>query len=140
LYQKEEFMAIALADAGRIINTAVGKATEMGIRVSVVVVNEEGRIISLSRMDGAGFLTPDIALGKAVAAAAFKRSSADIQASAETKPAFYAGISTLANGRFLAAMGALPIVKDKQVLGAVGVSGGKPEQDQEVAKEGIAIL
>lgn len=133
-------MSVTLADAGRIVEGAVAKAKEIGIKVSVVVVNEEGNIISLSRMDGAGFLTPDIALGKAVASAAFKRSSADIQASADGKPAFYAGISTMANGRFLAGMGALPILKDKQVLGAVGVSGGKPEQDQEVAKKGIEVL
>lgn len=133
-------MSVTLSDAGRIINTAVEKAKGMGVRVSIVVVNAEGNIISLSRMDGAGFLTPDIALGKAIASAAFKRSSADVQASADKKPAFYAGISTLAHGRFLAGMGGLPIEKDKQVIGAVGVSGGKPEQDQEVAAAGIAAL
>lgn len=133
-------MSVTLSDAGRIINTAVEKAKGMGVRVSIVVVNAEGNIISLSRMDGAGFLTPDIALGKAIASAAFKRSSADVQASADKKPAFYAGISTLAHGRFLAGMGGLPIEKDKQVIGAVGVSGGKPEQDQEVAAAAIAAL
>lgn len=133
-------MSVTLSDAGRIINTAVEKAKGMGVRVSIVVVNAEGNIISLSRMDGAGFLTPDIALGKAIASAAFKRSSADVQASADKKPAFYAGISTLAHGRFLAGMGGLPIEKDKQAIGAVGVSGGKPEQDQEVAAAGIAAL
>lgn len=133
-------MSINLADARKIIDGSVVKAKEMGIKVSIVVVNAEGHVISLSRMDGAGFLTPDIALGKAIAAAAFKRSSAEVQASAQGKPAFYAGISTLAHGRFLAGMGGLLIVKDKEIRGAVGVSGGKPEQDQETAKAGIETL
>ncbi|HWO42402.1 MAG TPA: heme-binding protein [Candidatus Eisenbacteria bacterium] len=133
-------MSIKLVDARRMIDAAMARANEMGIKVSVAVTNEEGNVISLCRMDGAGFLTPDIALGKAIASAAFKRSSAEVQASADRKPAFYAGISTMANGKFLAGMGAVPVVKDKQVIGAVGVSGGKPEQDEEVAKAGISSL
>ena len=46
----------------------------------------------------------------------------------------------MANGKFLASMGAVPVLSDKQVIGAVGVSGGKPEQDEEVAKAGTASL
>jgi len=65
-------MAVTLGDARKIIDSGIAKANQMGVKVSIVVVNEEGHIISLSRMDGAGFLTPDIALGKAIAAAAFK--------------------------------------------------------------------
>ncbi len=115
-------MAIKYDDAKKITDVGLSKAKEMGVIVSIAVVNEEGRVVSLSRMDGAGFLTPDIALGKAGAAAAFKRSSADIQTAAETRQAFFSGIATLAHGHFLAGMGGLPILKDKQVLGAVGVS------------------
>ena len=128
---------MTLDDARKIVDAGLAKAKGMGVKVSIVVVNEEGHIISLVRMDGAGFLTPDIAVGKAVAAAAFKRSSAEIQKSAETRQAFFAGISTLAHGRFLAGMGGLPILRGQEVLGAVGVSGAKPEEDQEIAKASI---
>lgn len=133
-------MAIKLGDARKIIDAALTKARDMGVNVSIVVVNEEGHLISLCRMDGAGFLTPDIALGKAVAAAAFKRSSAEIQASAESRQAFFSGISTLAHGRFLAGMGGLPVLNNKEVLGAVGVSGAKPEQDEEIARVSISTI
>ncbi len=133
-------MAIKHDDAKKITDVGLSKAKEMGVIVSIAVVNEEGRVISLARMDGAGFLTPDIAMGKAGASAGFKRASAEIQTSAETRQAFFSGISTLAHGRFLAGMGGLPILKDKQLLGAVGVSGAKPEQDQEIAQAGINAL
>jgi len=133
-------MAIKYDDAKKIIDVGLSKAKEMGLIVSIAVVNEEGHVISLARMDGAGFLSPDIALGKAGAAAAFKRPTAEIQTVAESRQAFFSGISTLAHGRFLAGMGGLPILKDKQLLGAVGVSGAKPEQDQEIAQEGINAL
>ncbi len=133
-------MAVKLDDARKIIDAGLAKAKEMGVTISIVVVNDEAHVISLSRMDGAGFLTPDIALGKAGAAAAFKRSSAEIQTAAESRQAFFSGIATLAHGHFLAGMGGLPILKDKQVLGAVGVSGAKPEQDQEIAQVGINTL
>ncbi|MFQ5853408.1 MAG: heme-binding protein [Candidatus Binatia bacterium] len=133
-------MAMNLDDARKIIDAALANAKEKGINISIAVVNEEAHVISLARMDGAGFLTPDIALGKAGAAAAFKRSSAEIQTAAETRQAFFSGISTLAHGRFLAGMGGLPILKNKQVMGAVGVSGARPEQDQEIAQAGINAL
>ncbi|MFQ5917115.1 MAG: heme-binding protein, partial [Candidatus Binatia bacterium] len=97
-------------DAKKIIDVGISKAKEMGVNISIAVVNEEGRVISLSRMDGAGFLTPDIAMGKAGAAAAFKRATVEIQTAAESRQAFFSGISTLAHGRFLAGMGGLPIL------------------------------
>lgn len=133
-------MALTLSDARKIMDGALAKANQKGVKVSIAVVNGEGHVITLSRMDGAGFLTPDIALGKAIAAAAFKRSSAEIQKSAETRQAFFAGISTLSHGRFLAGMGGLPMMQGSEVLGAVGVSGAKPEEDQEIAKAGIDSL
>ncbi|MGH7775145.1 MAG: GlcG/HbpS family heme-binding protein [Candidatus Binatia bacterium] len=131
---------MTLDEARKIVDAGLAKAKGMGVKISIVVVNEEGHIISLARMDGTGFLTPDIAVGKAIAAAAFKRSSAEIQKSAETRTAFFAGISTLAHGRFLAGMGGLPILRGQEVLGAVGVSGAKPEEDQEIAQVGLNAL
>jgi glc operon protein GlcG len=98
-------MAIILDNAKKIMEAGLAKAKAMGVNVSIVVVNGEGNVLLLARIDGAGFLTPDIALGKAVAAAAFRRSSAEVQKSAENRQAFFAGISTLAHGRFLAGMG-----------------------------------
>jgi uncharacterized protein GlcG (DUF336 family) len=133
-------MAIILDNAKKILDAGLAKVKAMGVNVSIVVVNGEGNVLLLARMDSAGFLTPDVSLGKAVAAPAFRRSSAAVQKSAENRQSFFAGISTLAHGRFLAGMGGLPVLKDQQILGAVGVSGAKPEEDQAIAQAGIDAL
>ena len=43
-------------------------------------------------------------------------------------------------GRFIMGQGALPIVRDDQIIGACGVGGGTPEEDEECARAGISIL
>jgi glc operon protein GlcG len=126
-----------LQDARKMTDVAVAKAEQMGVKVSVVVLDEGGHIVSINRMDGAGYVTAEIALGKASASAAFKRSSAQLQSSAEGKPTFFSGISTLLHGRFLAGQGALPILKDGACLGAVGVSGAKSDEDEAIADDCI---
>jgi glc operon protein GlcG len=128
---------MTLQDARKITEAGIAKAEEMGVKVSVVVLDEGGHIVSINRMDGAGFVTAEIALGKASASAAFKRSSAQLQTMAEGKPTFFSGIATLMHGRFLAGQGALPILKNQECLGAVGVSGAKSDEDEEIAQAGI---
>jgi len=131
---------MTLQEAKKITEAAIAKAQAMGVKVSVAVLDEGGHIVSMNRMDGAGFVTAEIALGKASASAAFKRSSAQLQSMAEGKPTFFSGISTLMHGRFLAGQGALPILKDPECLGAVGVSGARSDQDEEIAQAGINAL
>jgi uncharacterized protein GlcG (DUF336 family) len=133
-------VGITLSDARKIIDVGIAKAEAMGVKVTIAVINQEGRLISLSRMDGAGYLTPDIAIGKANAAAAFRRSSAEVQISAEKRTAFYSGISTLAHGEFLAGMGAIIVRREGQLIGAIGVSGAKPEEDVLIAETGLNSL
>jgi uncharacterized protein GlcG (DUF336 family) len=128
---------MTLQDARKITEASIAKAKEMGVKVSVAVLDEGGHIVSINRMDGAGFVTAEIALGKASASAAFKRSSAQLQTMAEGKPTFFSGISTLMHGRFLAGQGALPILKGQECLGAVGASGAKSDEDEEIAQAGI---
>lgn len=123
-----------LQDARKMTDVGIAKAEQMGVRVSIVVLDEGGHIVSINRMDGAGFVTAEIALGKASASAAFKRSSAQLQSMAEGKPTFFAGISTLLHGRFLAGQGALPILEDGGCVGAVGVSGAKSDEDEAIAQ------
>lgn len=128
---------MTLNDAIKMTEAGIAKAEQMGVKVSVVVLDEGAHIVSIARMDGAGFVTAEIALGKASASAAFKRSSAQLQTMAEGKPTFFAGISTLLHGRFLAGQGALPILKDGACLGAVGVSGAKSDEDEAIAEASI---
>jgi len=59
---------------------------------------------------------------------------------ANDRPAFYAAVSAMARTRIVPGPGSLLIQRDGAVAGAVGVSGGKPEQDVECAEAGLNAL
>jgi len=133
-------MSIRLADALRIIDAATSKARELGIHVSVAVVDAGAHLVALQRMDGAPPVSPVIAEGKAVGAAMFLRDGAAMLTMANDRPAFYAAVSAMARTRIVPGPGSLLIQRDGAVAGAVGVSGGKPEQDLECAEAGLNAL
>jgi hypothetical protein len=58
--------------------------------------------------------------------------------SASALPLF--GINTTSNSRVVTFAGGIPIQRDGDVVGAVGVSGGTPDQDQQVAEAGAAAF
>ena len=133
-------MSIALADARKIIAAAQAKASGLGIQVSVAVIDAGAHLVALERMDGASPVSPVIAEGKAVGAAMFLRDGAAMLTIANDRPAFYAAVSGMARTRIVPGPGSLLIQRDGAVLGAVGVSGGKPEQDLECAEAGLSSL
>src|SRR5947208_7668116 len=120
-----------LATADRIIEGCIVEAKKIGRNFSMVVVDEGGHIVALKRMDGAHFLTPKIAQGKAYACSAFRRDGTQL-AQMSNNPAFIAALVEMTGGQFVAALGAAPVMDGNKLIGAVGVSGAAPEQDQQV--------
>ena len=133
-------MALTLADAESVIRGAQAHAAKLGIRVSIAVVDAGGNLVSLERMDGASPMTPAVAEGKALGAAMFQRDGGWLLSVANDRPAFYGAVSGMARRTLVPGLGSLPIVKAGEALGAVGVSGGKSEQDLECAEAGIGSL
>lgn len=131
---------MSLADAEKVIAAAHAHASELGIRVSIAIVDVGGNLVALQRMDGATPLTPSVAEGKALGAAMFQRDGAWLLSVANDRPAFYTAISGMTRRQMVPGLGSLPITKGGDVLGAVGVSGGKPEQDLECAEAGVSSL
>ena len=66
---------MTLAMAERAVRAAQARAQELGTPMTVTVVDDDGRLILCARGDGTAFLTPETSRGKAVAAAAFRRST-----------------------------------------------------------------
>src|ERR671914_302698 len=66
---------LLVAECREFIQAVVGKAEEMRVPVAVAVVNPEGHLLALERMDDAGFITPEIAWSKALTVAAFRSMS-----------------------------------------------------------------
>ena len=133
-------MTLSLADAEKVIAATHEHASKLGIRVSIAVVDVGGNLVALQRMDGATPMTPAVAEGKALGAAMFQRDGGWLLSVANDRPAFYAAISGMARRQMVPGPGSLPINKGGEILGAVGVSGGKPEQDLECAEAGVSSL
>jgi glc operon protein GlcG len=111
------------------------RAQELRVEASIVVVDESGRLAGALRMDNALWVTPEIAQAKAVTASAFRATTAELEERWNTRPLFAASVIGLGPGRFLVGKGAVPIISDGKVIGAVGVSGGIPaDLDHQIAE------
>jgi uncharacterized protein GlcG (DUF336 family) len=133
-------MAMTLADAHRVIDAARIKADAMGIKLAFAVVDEGGHLVALARMDGAGPLTPSVAEGKAIGAALLRRDGAALLGIANDRPAFWTAVKDRDRVSMVPGPGSLVLTRDGAVLGAVGVSGARPEQDAECAEAGAAAI
>ncbi len=131
-------MAISLADANRIVEGAIALAQELNIKVSVAVCDAGGRLIAFNRMDGAIWAGVYGSQGKAVASAAFGRTSGVLQERADQPTP--RGIAIAEGGHMIMGQGGVPIIRDGEVQGAVGVGGGTGQEDEECAQAGADKL
>ena len=131
-------MSLTLEEANRIVAGAIAKARELNIKVSAAVVDAGGRLVAFQRMDNAIWASAYGAPGKAVASAAFGRSSGDMQARADQPTP--RGINAASGGEMIMGQGAVPIIRNGVVEGACGVGGGTSQEDEDCAKAGVAKL
>ena len=129
---------IPLSEATKVCDAAIVKAGEIGIKVAVSVVDSGTNLVTMQKMDGTLILGIDGSRGKAVASVMFGQPSGELEARSE-RPTMRA-LLIQHGGRFVMGQGALPIFRDGEVIGACGVGGGTPEEDEECAKAGLAIL
>jgi len=126
--------------AEKAVKAALAKARELGTPMTVSVVDAAGRLVMCARSDGTGFFTPETSRAKAVAAAAFKRSTKEMVQQRESSPAFWANVATVLGGEALPSTGAVPIFQQGKLIGAIGCGGGTSEQDHLCAEAGAAAL
>ncbi len=125
------------AGAKKIMATAIGKAQEAGIAVSVAIVDAGGHLMLLERMEGGRFHTVHSATTKAVCAASNKRMTGSKGAQGQSLDVAHALGLALAAGteRWTAMEGGCPIMAGGECIGGVGVAGGNWEFDEKVAQE-----
>ena len=133
-------MPLTLEQAQTVIDAAHETARGEGLRVTVAVVDEGGLLQALGRMDGAPPLSAQIAEAKAVGAAVWHRDGDQLAAVQADRAAFFATVSSMVRVPLVAADGSVVIRDGEKVLGAVGVSGAKPEQDRACADAGLAAV
>jgi glc operon protein GlcG len=128
--------ALELADVKAVAATAEAEALKNQWAVAIAIVDDGGHLLWLQRLDGAAPISAHIAPAKANTAALGRRESRVYE-------------EMINGGRisFLSAPdlkglleGGVPIIKDGQCIGAVGVSGVKSAEDAQIARAGIAAL
>jgi uncharacterized protein GlcG (DUF336 family) len=131
-------MSVTLEEAQKVLMAAVAKAKELNTRMAISVVDDHGEVIAIARMDGVQGWVVDMCKGKAMASVFWRQPSGALTERAGS-PAMQ-GLNSIYSGKLVYAQGAVPIKRGDQVIGAVGAGGSRPEQDEEVAKAGVAAL
>jgi uncharacterized protein GlcG (DUF336 family) len=129
--------ALSLADAQRMLTAAIAEAERNHWPMVIAIVDSAARLTLLARMEHAQGGSIEVAQAKARTAVNFKRPT---KAFEEAIAAGGKGLRTLAMPGVCPIEGGLPILRDGKVLGAIGVSGMRSDQDTVVALAGLAAL
>jgi glc operon protein GlcG len=130
--------AVTLEQARVCIERGFRKARELGFLVAIAVVDDAGHLVACDRMNGALWVTPEIARAKANAAAAFKASTLDLEERFTKRMLFADNVATLGDYRFVFGRGGMPIVDSGHIVGAVGVSGAVPADNDHTIADAAA--
>lgn len=127
--------SLTLTGARRVVAAAEAEARKRGVGVVIVVVDEAGYPIELSRMDTAQVASVDVGIGKARTAAIYRRPSRVFEEQVRD-----GRVAALALAGATPLQGGVPILLDGAVIGAIGVSGDTPQVDEDIAIAGAAAL
>ena len=131
---------ISLQQASTIIEAALGRGSDLGLKpLSVSVLDAGGHMIAFQRQDGASSLRERIASGKAAGALALGVSSRKIGEMAADRPSFVASLGAMATHGIIPAAGGVIVVDAEGLpIGAVGITGDSSDNDEMCALAGIA--
>ena len=128
-------MTLSLDDAKRVAAAARAEADKNGWAVVIAVLDDGGHLMYLERMDGAQKASSQIAEKKGRTAILFKRPTKTIE-----QTVLEDRVSMLGLPGAVPLDGGVPLVKDGQYVGGIGVSGVQSFQDGIVAQAGAAAL
>ena len=132
-------MALTRERARESIERGFAKAQALGFKVAIAVVDDAGHLVVCDRMDGALWVTPEIARAKANAAAAFRTTTLELEERfGKGRQLFASNVATLGDYAFVFGRGAVPLVEDGRIVGAVGVSGAVPADNDHTIADAAA--
>ena len=130
---------ITLDEAQTVIAAPRAKADEIGVPMNIAIVDAGGNLTAFAKMDNAWLGSIDIAQSKAFSARAFDMATKDLGAESQTGKSLF-GINASNHGKIIIFAGGIPLRQGGRVVGAISVSGGSVEQDQEVAEADVAAF
>lgn len=129
-------MEINLNEARQVLQLAKAKAVQLNVNVNIAVLDMAGNLKTFERMDDAFLGTIDLALKKAKTASLFRMSSEAVGEFLKPEAGTYGMVNT--NGGLVGFAGGLPIIKDNEIIGYIGVSGGAVSEDLAIATAGAS--
>ena len=123
--------ALSLLEAAR------GESARVGIPMSFAVTDPYGHLLALLRLDGAPWISAEVAQGKAWTAAAYGMPSAGQKTKMDPLPNFAGALTEMTHGKFTPQPGAVPVYDGGQLLGAIGASGGTGQEDEDVCSAAV---
>jgi len=124
---------LTLDAAKKIAGAAETEAKKRGATVVIVVVDDGGHLLLLERLDDTQVASVEVGIGKARTAAIFRRPSKVFEDQVRD-----GRIAALALPGATPLQGGVPILYEGRVIGAIGVSGNTPQEDEDIAKAGAA--
>ncbi len=142
-FVRRDQVKLTLTGAELIIATSRSKASEIGVKVNISVVDEGGHLLAFVRMDGARPASVYTSMTKATSAATKLGDTGPLPNSESPNTHHSLAVENAAansGGKFTTLKGGVAIVVGGQVIGAVGVGGATGEQDAQVARAGVNAL
>jgi uncharacterized protein GlcG (DUF336 family) len=130
---------LSLHQAEGIVDAGLDRARELGLKpLTIAVLDAGGHLVAFKRQDRSGILRPDIAQGKAWGALGMGLGGRALAQRAEMAPAFFTSLASVSHGRIIPVPGGVLIrAGDGDIVGAVGISGDLPDNDEACAVFGI---
>ena len=126
--------SLTSVDVKKMLAACEAKANENRWPVAIAIVDDGGFLLGFQRMDGVAPISAEVAIGKARASALTKQPTKVFEDRVKERPAF----ATFPVGVLI--QGAVPLIHQNECVGAIGVSGVKSAEDEQVAQAGANAL
>ena len=130
--------SITLEEARVIIEAAAALVRQEKGHAAIVVVDDNGNVVSMDRMNGTSSFFQRFAVGKAVGAVALQVSTAETFEAYKTNPQRFLSALSMLQGEVLLIPGGFPLIADGRVVGGIGSAGHRGDGDVRAAKAGLA--
>lgn len=130
---------LTLSMAQQLVNAAITAASQIGSSSSVAVVDSGRNLLAFARMEQAPLASIEISIGKAYTARSLNMPTADLNPIVQPGQPLY-GLAIAHQRPFVTFGGGVPLFLEGEIVGAIGVAGGTPEQDATVARMAIDTL
>lgn len=129
---------LTLTEAEKALAAGLEKATEIGQPMNIAVVDAGGHLVAFARQDGAIRASIDISQRKALTSILMNAPTGALMPLVQPGAELY-GLEQTSGGMVIFG-GGIPVHRDGELVGAVGVSAGSVEQDTIVAEAAVAAI